>query len=265
MKIIEPHIHMLARTTDDYQRMAVSGICAVIEPAFWLGHDRKYAGSFFDYFDLLLEFESQRARKYGIEHYSCIGVNPKEANNIEIAKEVISKMGDFLDREKVVGVGEIGLDKITDAEEEVLRLQIRLGIEKKLPLLIHTPHNNKVEGTKIILKVIDEEKADPRMTLIDHNVEDTIEMSLDSGCWSGMTLYPVTKMSSERAIEVLKKYGVERMMINSSADWGYSDPLMVPMTCYKMSQCGFSEDQIKKLVFDNPYSFYSKSNRFKLN
>lgn len=128
MRIIEPHIHMLARTTDDYQKMAVSGICAVVEPAFWLGNDRKYAGSFFDYFDLLLEFESQRAKKYGLVHYSCIGVNPKEANNIEIAKEVISKMGDYLDRDRVVAVGEIGLDKITDAEEEVLRIQIRLGI-----------------------------------------------------------------------------------------------------------------------------------------
>ena len=95
MKIIEPHIHMLARTTDDYQKMAVAGICAVVEPSFWLGNDRKYAESFFDYFDLLIDFESQRAEKYGLKHFTCIGLNPKEANNIEVSRKVIAGMEAF--------------------------------------------------------------------------------------------------------------------------------------------------------------------------
>jgi len=262
MKIIEPHIHMLARTTDDYQKMAVAGICAVVEPSFWLGNDRKYAESFFDYFDLLIDFESQRAKKYGLKHFTCIGLNPKEANNLEVSRKVIEGMEAFLKRDTVVAVGEIGFDTLTDAEEEMFRAQLQIGKKHNMPIVIHLPHNNKVEGTKRTLKILEEEKLDPRLVLVDHNIEETIKMTYDAGYWAGLTLYPVTKMSPERAIEVLKQYGVERMFISSSADWGYSDPLMVPMTCYKMSQCGFSEQDISKLVYGNPNEFYSQNPNF---
>lgn len=264
MKIIEPHIHMLARTTDDYQKMAVGEICAVVEPAFWLGHDRKYAESFFDYFDLLIEFESKRAEKYGMKHFTCIGLNPKEANNLGVARKVIDGMKPYLERDTVVAVGEIGFDQITDAEEEMFRAQLRIAREAGVPVVVHLPHNNKVEGTRRTLIALAEEKMDVRSVYVDHNTEDTIEMTYQAGYWAGMTLYPVSKMTPERSIELLKKYGVERMMISSSADWGYSDPLMVPMTCYKMTQCGFAESDIQKLVYDNPYTFYSQCERFKL-
>ncbi|MDX9703653.1 MAG: TatD family hydrolase [Candidatus Auribacterota bacterium] len=262
MRIIEPHIHMLARTTDDYQKMAVGGICAVVEPSFWLGHDRKYAESFFDYFDLLIEFESRRAEKYGMKHFTCIGLNPKEANNIDTALKVVEGMKRFLDRSTVVGIGEIGFDQITDAEEEMFRAQLRIARETGLPVVVHLPHNNKVEGTRRTLAALADERMDVNKVYVDHNTEDTIAMTYQAGYWAGMTLYPVTKMTPERAIEVLKQYGVERMMISSSADWGYSDPLLVPMTCYKLSQCNFVESDIRKLVYDNPCSFYSQCERF---
>ena len=54
MVIIEPHIHMYSRTTDDYEAMYRAGIRACVEPSFWLGADRQYAGTFFDYFRLIL-------------------------------------------------------------------------------------------------------------------------------------------------------------------------------------------------------------------
>jgi hypothetical protein len=82
MPIIEPHIHMYSRTTDDYQAMYRAGIRACVEPSFWMGADRRYAGTFFDYFRLILEFETVRARRFGIDHFAAISLNPKEAEDV---------------------------------------------------------------------------------------------------------------------------------------------------------------------------------------
>ena len=41
MRICDPHCHMYARTTDDYEKMAAAGIVRILEPAFWLGQPRR--------------------------------------------------------------------------------------------------------------------------------------------------------------------------------------------------------------------------------
>ena len=57
MKFIDPHIHCVSRTTDDYIYMARAGVVAVSEPAFWAGFDRSTASSFADYFRHLTDVE----------------------------------------------------------------------------------------------------------------------------------------------------------------------------------------------------------------
>ena len=64
MKYIDHHAHMVSRTTDDYQQMALTGCVAVTEPAFWAGWDRSTADGFDDYFRQLTEFEPRRAAQY---------------------------------------------------------------------------------------------------------------------------------------------------------------------------------------------------------
>ena len=61
MKYIDPHIHMISRTTDDYARMAQADCVAVTEPAFWAGFDRSSPQGFHDYFRVLTETEPKRA------------------------------------------------------------------------------------------------------------------------------------------------------------------------------------------------------------
>ena len=117
MKAIDPHIHMISRTTDDYLKLAVSGIHVVTEPAFWAGYDRSSAGSFRDYFHQLTVVEPARAARFGIRHYCWIGLNSKEAEDIELSKEVLALIPEYLDRETVLGLGEIGLNKNSRNEE----------------------------------------------------------------------------------------------------------------------------------------------------
>ena len=265
MRLIEPHIHTMVRTTDDYYNMAVAGIVACVEPSFWSGMDRRSVSCFEDYWEHMLTVETARARKYGLQHYTMLSLNPKEARN-DMAHAVVDAMEKFIDHPNVVGIGEIGYDLITDKEEEIFRRQLRLGNDHKMPICIHSPHQNKKKGIERIIEVIKEEGVDEERIVIDHNTEETIELVInDTRCYAGMTVYYVTKLSAERAVAMIRRYGTARMIVNGSADWGYSDPLAVPKVAMLMRQSGdFSEPMVKEVVFDNPFNFLKHSPNFDL-
>jgi predicted metal-dependent TIM-barrel fold hydrolase len=229
VKYIDPHIHMVSRTTDDYQRMAQAGCIAITEPAFWAGFDRSSAQGFFDYFRQLTEYEPKRAAIYGIKHFTWLCINPKEADDPGFAREVISLIPEFLQRENVLGIGEIGLNKNTKNELIILEEQIALAERHNQMVLVHTPHlEDKLKGTRIIMDAIRASSIEPGRVLIDHVEEHTVEAVLDRGFWAGMTLYPDTKCTPQRAADILEMYGTDRIWMNSAGDWGHCDPLAVP-------------------------------------
>ena len=200
MPLFDPHIHMTSRTTDDYQAMADAGIAAIVEPAFWVGQPRTNVGTFEDYFLSLLGWERFRALQFGIRHFATLALNPKEANNAKVADGVLAMMRRYLDKDGVVAVGEVGYDDQTDAEDRCFRRQIELAREYALPILIHTPHRDKLRGTERTLSLVKEMGFPPELTLVDHNNEETLPLTLASGCWAGHSIYPDTKMDETRDI-----------------------------------------------------------------
>jgi hypothetical protein len=261
MKMFDPHIHMTSRTTDDYERMAQAGIVGVLEPAFWLGQPRTQLGTFIDYFSSLIGWERFRAKQFGIAHFCTIALNPKEANDPRVASAVIQLLPRFLEKDGVVGVGEIGYDDVTPAEEEAFARQLEIAKELGLPALVHTPHRDKKKGTERSLALVKDVGIDESRVLIDHNNEETLPLVRKTACWAGHSIYPDTKMTEQRMVELLKKYGTERMVVNSAADWGKSDPLKVPKTAEAMRSAGFSEEQIFGVVFENPIQFFAQSGK----
>ena len=247
MKIFEPHIHMFSRTTDDYERMALAGIKGVCEPAFWLGQPRTNVGAFKDYYDTLLGWERFRAQMFGIRHYCTMGLNPKEANDERVNDEVLVLVREYASKDGVVAIGEIGYDDMTTTEERIFQEQIQIAIDVDLPILIHTPHRDKLGGTKRTLDVVRESGIDPERVLVDHNNELTIPFVKDSGCVAGFSIYPNTKMTPARMVEIFRKFGTDKMLINSAADWGVSDPLLVPKTVQVMRKEGIDEEEISKV------------------
>ncbi|MFT7561078.1 MAG: putative metal-dependent TIM-barrel fold hydrolase [Flavobacteriales bacterium] len=264
MKYFEPHIHMVSRTTDDYENMAAAGVIGVVEPAFWQGQPRTQAATFIDYFDSLIGWERFRASQFGIRHYCTMGLNPKESNNISMAEEVMKLLPRYLAKDGVVGVGEIGYDDINDAEDRFFGEQLELAKKFNLPVLVHTPHRDKIEGTKRTIALIKEVGLNPEMVVVDHLNEVTIELVTDTGCWKGHSVYPKTKMSESRMVALLKKYGTDKMMVNSAADWGVSDPLKVPKVGAAMLEADFSEADVTKVLFENPINFFAQSGRISI-
>lgn len=264
MKYFDPHIHMTSRTTDDYQAMKRAGIEAVLEPAFWLGQPRTHVGTFDDYFQSLIGWEPFRAGQFGIRHFCALALNPKEANNPAVADGVLDLLPTYLPKETVVAVGEIGYDDITVDEDRYFQRQIELAIRFGLPVLIHTPHRDKKRGTERSLALIRDLGFPPERTLIDHNQEQTLPLVLDAGCWAGHSIYPDTKMDEARMVALVQQFGAERIIINSAADWGVSDPLKVPKTAQAMSAAGISEREIETIVWRNPVAFFSQSGKLRL-
>lgn len=266
MRYIEPHAHMVSRVTDDYLTMTAAGCAAVCEPAFWAGFDRSSVQGFHDYFCQLTDYEPKRAAKFGLPHFCWLCINPKEAENAEFAKEVVDIIPPFLDRPTVLGIGEIGLNKNSRNELKVLEMHVDLAARYNQLILVHTPHlEDKLKGTRLTIDVL---KSDPRIkperVIIDHVEEHTVQMVLEAGFWAGMTLYPESKCSRSRAIDILDVHGVERLWMNSACDWGVSVPLAVPYAALEMRRRGWSEDGIDRVIFRNPMAFLSQSPKFKL-
>ena len=266
MRYIEPHAHMVSRTTDDYQRMALAGCAAICEPAFWAGFDRSSADGFHDYFCQLTEHEPRRAAKFGLKHFSWLCINPKESEDVQLAAEVIALIPQFLDRPNVLGIGEIGLNKNSRNELKVLEMHVDLAARHQQLILVHTPHlEDKLKGTRLILDVLkNDRRIEPERVIIDHVEEHTVKLVLDAGFWAGMTLYPETKCTPARAIDMLETYGAEKIWMNSACDWGVSDPLAVPKTALEMKKRGHLAAAIEKIVFQNPKQFLGQSGKFKI-
>ena len=261
--MIEPHIHMISRTTDDYNAMYDAGIRVCVEPSFWQGANRRYAGSFFDYFTLSLDFETTRASRFGIDHWSTIAMNPKESEDEVLANEVIAGMDEYLRHERCICVGEVGFNNYSSKEEKAFIKQVEIALDYNLPIMIHTPHVDKVAGTLRSIDILKDMGVPPEMGLVDHNTEETIEASFNSGYYCGFTVYPISKLNPERVSAIIKEYGSERMMVNGSADWGVSNPLALCDTAAQMKLDGHTEKAIQDLTLNNALAFYSTSGKFK--
>ncbi|MHC4839139.1 MAG: TatD family hydrolase [Planctomycetota bacterium] len=256
MRYFDPHIHCYSRTTDDYEAMYLAGVRAVVEPSFWLGQPRTSAGTFRDYFLSILEFERARAADFGITHRCTIGLNPKESNDEALAEEVLAMLPEFIDRHGVVAIGELGFDEITAAEEKAFRAQVEMAVQRDLPILVHTPHRDKARGAILLMDILEEMGVDPGTVIIDHSTEETTKSILDRGFWAGHTVYPQTKLTPERFANIYQEFGIERMLLNSSADWGKADPLLVVKTVALLEHRGADRATLQRLVWDNPIQFF---------
>ena len=121
---------------------------------------------------------SRRApRSTGIQHYTWMAMNPKEADDRELSREVLARIPKFLDRPTVLGIGEIGLNRITRNEIDTYTEQVELALEHQQMILIHTPHlEDKLKGTRISVDVLNRFADDRRASgcMVDHAEEHTL-------------------------------------------------------------------------------------------
>ena len=257
---------MVSRTTDDYEKLALAGCVAICEPAFWAGFDRSSADGFYDYFRQITEYEPKRAARFGLKHFSWLCINPKEAEDLKLADDVMALIPEFLQKPNVLGIGEIGLNKNSRNELTIFEKHVQIADDHDQLILIHTPHlEDKLKGTRLIIDALkNHSHIKPERVIIDHVEEHTIDLVLDAGFWAGMTLYPESKCSPHRAIDMLEHRQAERIWMNSACDWGISDPLAVPRTMLEMKKRGWTAEAIQRVVYENPVAFMGQCPKFVL-
>jgi predicted metal-dependent TIM-barrel fold hydrolase len=153
---------------------------------------------------------------------------------------------------------------MTPEEDDVFAAQLAMAVEHGLPALVHTPHRDKLAGTRRTLDVVRESGLEPGRVLVDHLNEVTVGAVAESGCWMGFSVYPDTKMDEERMVAILREHGLDRMLVNSAADWGNSDPLKTWRTGQAMLRAGFSDDDVDRVLWRNPVEFFAQSGRLEL-
>ena len=176
----------------------------------------------------------------------------------------ISLIPEFLKKPNVLGIGEIGLNKNTANEATIFQEHVDLAMRTNELILIHTPHlEDKYKGTRMIIDMLkNDRRVKPERVCIDHVEEHTVRHALDNGFWCGMTLYPTTKCTPERAVDIIEMVGTDRIMANSAGDWGKSNPLAVPEFIQEMKRRGHAESAIRKVVLENPLTFFRQCVRW---
>ena len=207
-----------------------------------------------------LGWERFRAAQFGIVHHATIALNPKEANDPRCIG-VLDVLPRYLAKDGVVAVGEVGFDSMTVEEEKAFVRQLELAVEFELPAMVHTPHRDKEQVTRRTLELVAESGLAPGMVVVDHLNEVTVDQVDEAGCWMGFSIYPDTKMDEHRMAALVKKYGHDRILVNSAADWGISDPLKVPKTIAVMRAHGIADEVIERIVWDNPVAFFGQTGR----
>ncbi len=193
-------------------------------------------------------------------------MNPKESDNRQLSVEVLRRLPRYLDHPGVLGIGEIGLNRVTRNEIATYTEQVELATQFRQLVLIHTPHlEDKLKGTRITIDVLRRyPDLPPGRVLVDHAEEHTIETILEHGFWAGLTLYPQTKVSAARAVDLIERYGPERILVAGACDWGPSEPTAVPKFIAEMRRRRHPDDLIQRVVLENPIRFLGQSPKFQL-
>lgn len=249
--IIDAHIHADTRPYEDFEIMAVAGI----EAAITCAHDplkMSTSAVVLDHLHRIMNNDVKRAADNGLKLYNAIGIHPRSISpDFEV---VLDELPSLLENEKVVAIGEIGLETADLSEMEIFKRQLQLAQELEMKVIVHTPRRNKREITKIALSEL-QEHIDTSLVQIDHVDNSIIDLLVDFNGLLGITVQP-QKMTPQEAVELMDKYDNQKFVLDSDMSSSPSDPLSVPKTVHEMKLAGFESSNIKKVSYGNVKKFY---------
>ena len=249
--MIDAHVHADTRPYEDFEKMAVAGIEKIISCA----HDPLHMSTssvLFDHFNRIIENDAKRAEKNGLKLYAAIGIHPRSISpDFEV---VLDKLPGLLEKDNVVAIGEIGLEKALESEKNVFKKQLELAQELRMKVVVHTPRTNKRDVTMVTASML-EENIDPSLVQLDHINNSIINRVIDSGWMLGLTVQP-QKMTADEAVAMLNEYGFDRFVLDSDMSSSPSDPLSVPKTVHKLKLAGFEQQEIEMVSSRNAAEFY---------
>ncbi|HEY9722586.1 MAG TPA: hypothetical protein V6D47_11245, partial [Oscillatoriaceae cyanobacterium] len=229
MQIIETSLYSSQRTIRDLQELKSQNVTSIVEPITYMGTPRRFAETYLDDYERLIVAEAERCAQVGIEHLTLVGVPAMDANLVEPAHKALDYIGHYLGRKGVVGIGEVGFERMTHEEESVFRRQARMARATGLPIVVQAPLNGNTEAVHHSLRILSEEQVKRERILFKGVNERTISTVLEFGVWAGLTIHPAA-LTIDRVLRLVGQFGTGRVMLQSDAGRGYGDPFAVPRT-----------------------------------
>lgn len=249
--IIDTHIHADTRSSEDFQKMFLSGVETAISCSYY-PYTIANEVVLLNHLERILYFDSKRAGKYGLDLKIALGIHP--TNLIKNPKPIFNKLLEYIEKNQIIAIGEIGLENLTTEEITIFKNQLEIAEETKTNVIIHTPRKNKLNTIKKIRKIV-LESINPKLVIIDHINSSVIHEVIDDKFTLGLTIQP-EKMGINEAINILEKYGYDNFLLNSDISNMPSDPLSVPKTIAEMKKIGVKRTNINKVSFENAKNLF---------
>ena len=250
--MIDTHIHADARSSEDFEKMFISGIDTAITCGYY-PYKISNETVLLNHLERILNFDSKRVAKAGIEIKVALGIHP--TNIIKSPEVIFERLYNYIENKSIIAIGEIGLENLTKEEISIFKKQLEIADETKTKVIIHTPRKNKLNVLKEIKSIV-LETIDPKLAVIDHVNSKVIGEIIEEDFTIGLTVQP-EKMEISEAINILKEYGCNNFLLNSDISCMPSDPLSVPKTVRTLKNLEFDTKEIDKVAFKNALSFFN--------
>lgn len=250
--IIDAHLHADCRPVEDFKNMNIAGVKAIVSCAYD-PLDMNKSNVSFEHFDRIINREAKRVQNEGIKLYCAVGVHPR-AIPVDY-KKVIEKIPEYLEKDNVIAVGEIGLESADELERKVFIEQLKIADENEYNIIVHTPRTNKIKITEKIVELLDEH-INPKLVQLDHIDFTIIDSVIDKDYNLGITIQPL-KMSTEETIQMLEEYGYDNFVLDSDISYAPSNPLSLPETKHELEKNGVNKNSINKVMYKNVLKFHN--------
>lgn len=250
--MIDTHIHADTRSSEDFEKMFISGIDKAITCCYY-PYKINNESVLINHMMRILNFDTKRGAEYGLDIKVALGIHP--TNSFKSNDKILETLKGLISEKRIIAIGEIGLEHATNDEIDIFQKQLDLAEETKTKVIIHTPRKNKPNILKEI-KAIVLESINPKLVVIDHINQKVIEEVIDDDFMLGLTVQP-QKMDVEEALAILNSYGTDDFLLNSDISNKPSDPLSVPKTIRTMEKLEFKKKNINKVAFENAIKFFN--------
>jgi uncharacterized protein len=259
MRFIDAHLHSDMVEDVQLQKLVMMGMEAAVVPSPHMFLGNPPVDTLFRVWDRFVTLEVTTAQTLGYESFASLSV-PFIGLGQSDTEKALAVLPGLLEHERVVAMGEIGLDTGTEYEKDLFREHLRIAKAHDLPVILHTPIRFAPQGetvTPLIVQIIKEEGFPPERCVFDHAGEATLDLRMRTGGMVGLSVC-WDKMPPEVAARyVVENPGArDKIIINSELGGEGNDYFMVPRVMLAMKLFGADKALVDKVCYQNPKEFF---------
>lgn len=256
--VFDPRLHPAALSDQDLETLQIFGVRSVVVVADATAHPATPDG-LFAHFDELLEVQLPRLERSGLKAWAALGVHPRALPHRGFG-QVLDALPHYFRGGRVVALGQLGLSRGDEREEEALLEQLALAERFNKAAIVSAPGLEKERLTRRLLATLERSPLPRARVLVDGAVGKTVRAIRALGYVAGLTLHP-DHLTVEKAVTLVRSLGAERLVLDTAAGDGASDILALGRAAHRLAKAGLSARVIRRVTLDNAAALFGVSPR----